>query len=398
MSDTPKPRTPKNRGDGEGSVFEEAPGRWRAQLVIDGKLHRRRAKSKREAHQKLKELEQQRDARLNVGDGKQLLEEWVRHWLANILAPQVKAKTLETHTYVCEHYVLPIKPAGGGLALGKRPLYRLSAQHIDEWQAALRARGLSESTIANARRRLSSALEAARKRKLVPENVVKLTDAPSAAAADKTVLDEGQLNTLLDSLRDHRLYALYALTAATGMRFSELAGLRWPAVDLKAGALTVREQLQRIKGEDGKRRLHRETPKGRKTEKPKIRTLYLTPELIAILQAHLARQRRERLSLPAWQGEDLVFTSEDGTPLESGATLRQLKRALKRAGLPEVTFHSLRHSAGSVMLANGAQLAAVSYVLGHANVAITARIYAHSFEKERREAVAASSSALLRRA
>lgn len=396
-------RAPKARGDGEGSVFEEGEdgsGRWRAQLVIDGKLHRLRAKSKREAHQKLKELEQQRDARLNVGESKQLLEQWVRHWLTVILpGKQVKRKTIESHTYTCEHYILSIKPPAGGVALGKRPLYRITATHIDEWQSALRARGLSENTIANARRRLSAALEAARKRKLVPENVVKLTDAPSTIGRDKVVLNESQIVTLLDVLADHRLHAFYAVAVATGMRQAELFGLRWPSVDLEAGTLTVREQLQRVKDKNGKRQLHRETPKGRQTEKPKIRVIHLSPALIAILRAHLTRQRQERLILgERWRGEDLVFTSEDGTPLEAGAVLRQLKRALKRAGLPEVTFHSLRHSAGSVMLAHGAQLTAVSYVLGHANPAITAKIYAHSFEEGQRQAITAASAALLRRA
>lgn len=119
--------------------------------------------------------------------------------------------------------VVEFIPCNLRLALGKHPLARLNAVHIDEWQAELRARELSESTRANARRRLSVALEAARKRKLIPENVVKLTDAPSTTGADKTALDQSQLNTLLDGLRDHRLDALYALIIATGSRFGELA-------------------------------------------------------------------------------------------------------------------------------------------------------------------------------
>lgn len=384
-------RKPKSRGDGEGSVYQDGPGQWRAQLVIDGKTHRRRAKTKREAQRKLKELMQQRDARLNIGEGNQQFRQWCGHWLTAIIAPLIKPNTLQGHRDALERYVFP--------SLGHIPLNKLTAQHIDEWQAKLRAQGLAEGTIAHARRRLSAALTAAVKRKLIPENVVKLTEAPSSQAQPQTVLDEGQINALLDSLREHRLYALYALTCATGMRQGELFGLRWTSVDLEAGILTVREQLQRIKGADGKRHLHRETPKGRRTKEPKVRTIYLSPELTEVLRAHRHRQRQERLILgERWHGEDLVFTSEAGTPLETGATLRQLKRALVRAGLPIVTFHSLRHSAGSIMLAHGAQLVAVSYVLGHANPAITARIYAHSWDEGRRQAIAVSSAALLRRA
>lgn len=381
-------RAPKARDDGEGSVYEEVPGRWRAYLIIDGKPVRRRAKTEREAKRKLKELLAQREARLNVGEGKQTLRTWCAHWIVAILpGKQAKLKTIQGHQYTCEQYIYPY--------LGHYQLIKLTAQHIDAWQAELRAKGLSEGTIANARRRLSAALEAARKRKLVPENVVSLTDAPSGTAQPQTVLDEFQLVRLLDSLASHRLYALYALTAATGMRQAELFGLRWPAVDLEGGTLAVREQLQRVKGTDGKRQLHRETPK---TEAGR-RSIPLSPELAALLRAHRARQMQERLILgEAYQGDDLVFTSEDGTPLEAGAVLRQLKRALKRAELPQVTFHSLRHSAGSVMLAHNAQLIDVSHILGHSSPAITAKIYAHSFDEGRRQAIAAASTALLRRA
>lgn len=389
----------KLRDDGEGSIYPEGDG-WRAALVIDGTTRRRRAKTEREAKQKLRELERLREARLNVGDGKQTLKTWASFWLTTILpnkqgqaGGKVKLKTVQSHTEICDLYVTP--------HLGHHQLIRLTAQHIDEWQGKLREKGLSDGTIATARKRLSTMLEAARKRKLIPENVVKLTEAPSGTPrrkiAGKDVLDEGQIITLLamlDAAR-HRLYALYVLAATTGMRQAELIGLRWPAVDLVAGALTVREQLQRIKGPDGKRQIHREDS----TKGGKDRLIYLDPEQLAILKQHLSRQRQEKLIHgDAYRGDDLVFVSEDGTPILPTALRAQLKRALVRAKLPIVTFHSLRHSAGSVMLANGAQLVAVSHVLGHASPAITARIYAHSFEDGRRQAVAAAATALLRRA
>lgn len=381
-------RAPKARDDGEGSVFEEAPGRWRAALVIDGRHHRRRATTEKGAKLKLKELKALRDARLAVGEGKQSLKTWIAFWLGTLLpGKQVKLKTIEGHRYTCDRYILPY--------LGHHQLIRLTAQHIDEWQGKLREKGLSEGTIANARRRLSAALEAARKRKIVPENVVKLTDAPLGTPKRREVLDEPQIVTFLLTLAKHRLYALYALACVTGMRQAELMGLRWGAVDLEAGTLTVREQLQRVKNAEGKRVLHREDS----TKNRKDRVIQLDPDLVAALRAHRLRQLQEKLSLgDAWRGEDLVFTSEDGTPLESGALSRQFKRALGRAKLPDVTFHSLRHSAGSVMLAHGAQLIAVSEVLGHSSVTVTARWYAHSFTEDRRQAIAAAAAALLRSA
>ncbi|NTU84004.1 MAG: hypothetical protein HGA45_32310 [Chloroflexales bacterium] len=143
-------------------MYEEGQGRWRAALVIDGKVVRRRAHSEREAKAILKALRQQRDEGLNVGDGQQTLSQWLEHWLTTILpGKDIKAKTLDGHRYIVEHYITPY--------LGKHRLANLSAQHIDQWQSRLRQEGLSTGTITNARRRLSTALEIARKRKLVTD-------------------------------------------------------------------------------------------------------------------------------------------------------------------------------------------------------------------------------------
>ncbi len=371
------------RDYGDGTTYEESEGRWRAALVIDGKVVRRRAGSEREAKAILKELRQQRDEGLNVGDGLQTLTQWLEHWLSTILpGKEIKAKTLVSHRYIVEHYIEPY--------LGKYKLVHLTAHHIDHWQRTLRQKGLAIGTITNARRRLHTALEIARKRKLILDNVVGLTESlrepVKRLETGSTVLGEQQIKQLLHELHDHRLYALYALACSLGLRQAELMGLRWGAINLEAGTLIVREQLQRVAG-----KIHRElTTKGGKD-----RTLYLSAAHSELLRQHQARQEREQtLFGDLWRGEDLVFVSADGTPLEAGALRRQFKRALVRAKLPEVTFHSLRHSAGSIMLANGAHLVDVSRVLGHANPAITARIYSHSFEVGQRAAVAAAAKAL----
>ncbi|NCC30532.1 MAG: site-specific integrase [Chloroflexia bacterium] len=368
---------------GEGTIYQEGKGRWRAALVIDGKVVRRRAKSEREAKALLKQLRQQRQDGLNVGDGQQSLARWLQHWLDVILpGKDLKARTLDTHRYMVEHYIIP--------KLGEIKLAKLTPQHIDRWQRTLREQGLSVGTITNARRRLRTALEVARKRKLISDNVVSLTEnlrEPVRRLEPGTsVLTEEQIKQLLTELRTHRLYALYVLAASLGLRMAEVMGLRWAAFDAEQGTLIIREQLQRIGGE-----IHREFS----TKSGKHRTLYLSARHIDVLQAHRERQAQERqLFGELWQGQDLIFVSANGTPLEAGALRRQFKRSLVRAGLPKVTFHSLRHSAGSIMLANGAQLVDVSKILGHANPSITARIYSHSYETGQRHAVLLAANAL----
>jgi integrase len=79
---------------------------------------------------------------------------------------------------------------------------------------------------------------------------------------------------------------------------------------------------------------------------------------------------------------DLVFCSETGGPLHHRNILRRgLAKALERSGLPHLTWHDLRHVAASMMIAQGASVAYLSRVLGHASPAITLTTYAHEFAR-----------------
>jgi integrase len=156
--------------------------------------------------------------------------------------------------------------------------------------------------------------------------------------------------------------------------------------------LRVRDQLQHIDGTPTF------TPPKSKRSK---RDIPLDADTVAVLRAQLARVDARRDDDEAqWQRPDfgnLVFPSEVGTPIGTSNLLRSFRAALKRTGLrTDLRFHDLRHTAGSLMLAAGAQLVDVSRLLGHSSTAVTDRIYAHSYEDTRRDAVASVASRLRR--
>ena len=154
------------------------------------------------------------------------------------------------------------------------------------------------------------------------------------------------------------------------MRQAEILGLRWQDLDLDAGTLWVRQTLQRIGGQT--------ITKGPKTARSR-RTLALSASLVAALVAHKDRQEFERKRAGnLWQESGLVFTSALGTPLIARNLIRDFKRHLHAAGLPQETrFYDSRHAAASLLIADGLPITAVSAMLGHALTSTTLNNYAH---------------------
>ncbi|MFV9505392.1 MAG: tyrosine-type recombinase/integrase [Oscillochloridaceae bacterium umkhey_bin13] len=375
--------------DSEGSIFQDKHGQWWAQLFIDGKPVRRRAKDERDARKKLRELHERRKLNLKVGSDRQTFEEWYTHWLST-QAADLKPKTLDGYQQIGDRYILPY--------LGSKRLDQLTAQHIGQWLIKLRAKKLSESTLAIAYRRVRTCLNVAVRQRIIATNPAEEAKAPKPGTPSIKALDHLQVATLLNNVADHRLYAAYVVAGVLGVRQAELIGLRWSNVTLDGDAPRIRlaEQLQRIRdASTGKRQIVRQTPK----TAAGVREIPLNGDLVAILRAWRIRQAQERLILgERWPGLDLVFTTEVGTPLQTTNLRRHLRASLKAANLPMVRWHSLRHTAGSVMLYAGADMLTVSKILGHSSPATTAKIYAKVFDERRLQAVDLAAAAVLRRA
>ena len=125
------------------------------------------------------------------------------------------------------------------------------------------------------------------------------------------------------------------------------------------------------------------------------RTLPLSPSVVTMLEAHRKRQAAERTRAGSmWVESDHVFTTESGTSVEPYNILRAVMVAASDAALTDVGVHTLRHSAATTCLENGVHLKAVSELLGHASIAITADIYGHVSDETARGAMAALSDAI----
>jgi integrase len=239
---------------------------------------------------------------------------------------------------------------------------------------ALRARTVKHLLVT-----LRTALNVAVKWDLVPRNVAVLVDPPKVPKPELKVFTPEQARAFIEAIKGERLEALFATALALGYRQGEALGVQWPDVDLERGTLTVRQALQRV---DGKLQC---VP----TKSDKVHTINLPAVTISALRAHHTRQGTERLLAGGrWRETGFVFTTGIGTPLDARGVIRTFDRVLKFAGLPKIRFHDLRHSAATLLLAQGVSPRYVSELLAHCSVSFTMQTYAHVLEQTKREVAA----------
>jgi integrase len=218
---------------------------------------------------------------------------------------------------------------------------------------------------------LHRALKDALRLGLVQRNVTEMVNVPRREHREMSTLSEEQSRWFLDTVVGDRFEAHYVLALTTGMRQGELLALRWQDVDLERATLQVRLNVQ----EAGGKCILAEpkTPYSR-------RSIALSQLVVGALRAHRVLQNEERLALgPVWNTSfDLVFPNTiGGIMIPDNLAKRSFKRFLAKAGLPDMRFHDLRHTAATLLLSRGINPKVVSEMLGHADISITLRVYAH---------------------
>jgi integrase len=249
-------------------------------------------------------------------------------------------------------------------ALGRIRLGRLTPQHFQRLYQDKLAAGLSPTTVSHLHTVLHGAFAEAVRWGLLSRNVVALARPPRKVHVEVVALTVEEARALLAAAAGTRFEVLFVLALKTGMRRGELLALRWEDVDLDKGVLQVRGTLRRTR--EG---LRIGTPKTAAAR----RKVVLSPSSVAALGRHRARQQQERQAAgDLWQDFGLVFPNTLGRPMEPRCLLSDVYRPLlERAGLPPITFHTLRHTAATLLLAEGEHPKVVQELLGHAQVSIT---------------------------
>ncbi len=366
----------RKRGRGEGSICRRADGRWMARLDLGWQDGRRAQKAfygrtRGDVVEKMGKAQQDLQQGLPVSANRQNVEQFLGHWLEQVAKPRVRPRTYDTYHQAVRLHITPY--------LGHVQLVKLTPQKVQAWLGARATAGVSARRCQYARVVLRIALQQAVKWSLVARNAAALVDPPRVVKREIQPLTPAQARVLLDRSGSHRLGALFAVAVALGLRQGEALGLRWQEdVDLDEGVIHVRQALQRLKGG-----IAFVEPKSHRSR----RSVALPAVVGTALKTHRVRQLEERLAAGRkWQESGLVFTTRIGTPLDPRNVTREFHALLADAGLPRIRFHDLRHTAATLLLAQGVSPRTIMETLGHSQISLTMDTYTHVLPSLQREA------------
>lgn len=293
------------------------------------------------------------------------LDRWHRDWVVLNVSP----KTAETYA----HHLKQVRRH-----LGAARLQQLQLVHLVELYAKLlreggrRGNGLSARTVGHIHRILHRALGHALQWRLVQQNIAEGVSPPPVTSAELIVLSAEDAASVLRALHGRVIYPIASLALAAGMRRGELCALRWQDVDLDKGRLRVEQSLE-------------QTAAGLRFKPPKTkygrRSISLPPSAVTELREHWKAQQERRLLLGLGRASpaDLVFPTWEGKPRSLNALTKEWSVAMKAAGRPGLTFHSLRHTHASQLISAGMDVLTVSRRLGHGSPNVTLAVYGHLF-------------------
>jgi integrase len=335
-------------------------------------------------------------ATVRVEPSKQPLAVYLREWLES--RTHLKPSTRAGYSNAIESWIAP--------HLGEVRLCDLTPEAVTKLYRTLREKGgrsqkdpsvrkrLSENTVHKVHVSLTSALGYAvqtGRLRVNPMTLIPKSDRPKQGSHHRDELrtwTAAEATAFLRSTEGDRYAPIFDLALNTGARRGELAGLRWDDIDLDTGTVAIRRNRVPVNWQ-----VEEGTPKSRRA-----RVIDIDPSTVGMLRRWRRAQLEERMAWgEAWTDSGYVFTREDGEPVHPESIGWHFERLVKKAGVPRLRLHDLRHTHATLGLAAGVAPKVMQERLGHASIQITLDLYQHVIPGMGADA-AAKIGALLRRA
>jgi len=250
---------------------------------------------------------------------------------------------------------------------------------------------LSDKTVLEHHRLISTILTQAEKEMLVPYNAAAKATPPRVEKHDPNYFQPEDITAILKALDAEPLkwQLITHLMIVTGCRRGEIMGLQWEKVDFENSRVKIDKALVNSKSKG--------TYLGN-TKTSDIRYLKLPKETMDLLRLHKREQLRLQIANgDRWQHTGFVFTTDDGSNMNPDSITGWLHDFSRRHNLPHINPHAFRHTVASVLLANGTDIVTVSKQLGHASVNTTENFYSHIIEENKAKATECIADVLLRK-
>ena len=297
--------------------------------------------------------------------------EWLDYWLEQIIRPNREDTTYYCYRGMAWNHLIP--------ALGRLPLQQLEPQHIQRYYGdMLRGKGLGANTVYKHHILLHTALKAAFRHGILPDNPVDRVEPPRLCSPRQYFYTPEQLRTLFQAVEGTRLELVVKLAGYLGLRRSEICGLRWENVDLEHNLIHIRS----VRTTAGGSVVQKQPKTAHSIRKLGIAGL---DDLVGLLRRERERQAQRKRQGPGWTDSGYVIVREDGRPCDPNRVTSYFHDFIQEHGLPPITIHGLRHTFASVANSARVPLLDIGKTLGHKDCTITGRVYTHIFDQTHQE-------------
>lgn len=339
-------------------IKKRADGRYAVTATINGKRKYFYGRTKAEAQEKCDAFTRKINTCANY-NADMTLAEWIDQWL-KIKEGTVAQNSLASYTWLCHQYIIPF--------LGSVKVTELTPLNIHALTKNMEA--LSSRTINYTLTILSAILKTAVQYQFIPTNVVSLVKRPKKEKNHHMVtLTKKQVQDFLNVVTLPETRALFTLAFTTGMRRSELLGLRWSDFSAKQKIISVNQTVISI----GSKYIISKTTKNASSR----RSISLDDKTIEELQKQRTRVEKRMLSSYNWINNGLIFPGKTGGPRDPEAVSRACKKYASKIGVPEFTMHGTRHTHATLLIEAGVNFKIIQMRLGHSSYVETMNTYSH---------------------
>ncbi|MBM7606025.1 integrase [Metabacillus crassostreae] len=258
--------------------------------------------------------------------------------------------------------------------LGKWKTKKLSEKHIESFMNSLKEKDLSKRTQRHIYRVLRNAVNSGSKYG-IPQNIFNDIEAPKVPKNRIEYWSEDEVKKIIKVLKDEKHFLPIFIAITTGMRQGEVLGLRWEDVDLENKVISVQQQLKKKATRDANGRYELSNILKTPTS---YRTISIDDRTVEELKKHKAKKNQEKgIVGEAYKQYNLVHSTSTGNFILPSNLNSVYWRAIEKAEVKRISFHSLRHTHATILLKQGAHPKVVQERLGHSSIEITLDTYSH---------------------